>query len=84
MGDEYISLLRGLQMEHQLNPLIEDNPADTLYNARSILAALQECYCAKDAHEREPEAIVYTGLFWILKCVDGALAFEGNRVTSKT
>lgn len=61
------------------NPLIQNDSADTLYNLRSILAVLQEFYCAKDIADREQEEITYTGLFWILKCVDNALAFEEER-----
>ena len=62
------------------NPLIEDDPSDTLYNARSVLAALQDYYCATDLPSREQDEIVYTGLFWILKFGDDALAFEAERV----
>jgi len=62
------------------NPLIEDDPSDTLYNARSVLAALQDYYCATDLSNREQDEIVYTGLFWILKLADDALAFESERV----
>ncbi len=64
------------------NPLIEDDPADTIYNARSVLAAIQEYYCAKDLPNREQSEMVYTGLFWMLKIADEALAYEAERVSN--
>jgi len=62
------------------NPLIKDDSSDILYNARSVLAALKDYYCATDLPNRGQDEIVYTGLFWILKLTDEALAFESERV----
>lgn len=64
--------------KHQ-NPLIQENPLETMYNVRSILSTLQEFYSASDLPDREQTEETYCGLYWILKCADHALEYEIER-----
>jgi len=67
-------------MSSDRNPIIQDDPADTLYYVQCVMVALQEYYCAVDLPDRSQCPMVYTGLYWILKCSDEALGYERERV----
>lgn len=70
-------------MTEHTNPLIHDDPRDTLAFTRSVLAVLKEFYCLNDIPSREPpagvQAELYTGLFYILQSIDDAIAHEIER-----
>lgn len=74
---------QGDPMEAYQNPIIQDNPTDTLYYVQSVLAVLQEFYCAVDLPQRDQDKNVCCGLHWILRCSDNALDFEIERLNKK-
>lgn len=67
-------------METHQNPIIQDNPSDTLSNVQAILTTLQEFYCAADLSQRSPDENVFCGLYWILRCTDNAIDYEIQRL----
>ncbi|MFT7559154.1 MAG: hypothetical protein ACI93R_001059 [Flavobacteriales bacterium] len=61
------------------NPLIQDDPVDTMSYVRSVLCTLQDFYVAIDMPDKAQGKDTYCGLYWILKCADNALEFEIER-----
>ena len=79
----YLPIYETTNMERYQNPIIQDDPADTLYHVKSVLSVLQEYYTSTDLHERTLSEEVSCGLYWILKCSDNALEFEIKRTKNK-
>jgi hypothetical protein len=70
-------------MKDYQNPIIQDNPIDTLYYAQSVLSVLQEFYSAVDLPQRDQDKNICCGLYWILKCTGNAIGYEIERFGKK-
>jgi hypothetical protein len=62
------------------NPIIQNKPADTILNVKSVLAFLQDYYLSTELPERCQTLENYTGLSLVLECAYLALDFEISRV----
>ncbi len=62
------------------NPLIQDNPADTLSNIGQVITFLQDYHLSSSEPDSPQQSDVHSGLFWVLRSVNQAVEFELARL----
>lgn len=64
------------------NPLLCDDPEDTLHQAHCLLLLLKKMHACNDYHAFEDNAI-NTGIYGLLQCANHAIAYEINQMHKK-
>ena len=62
------------------NPLIQDNPADTLTNIEQVISLLQDYHLVSSQPDSPQQSDTHSGLFWVLQSVNQAVKFELARL----
>ncbi len=62
------------------NPLIQDNPADTLTNIEQVINFLQDYHLTHSQPDSPQQSDTHSGLFWVLRSVNQAIEFELERL----
>ena len=68
-----------IPMPNNKNPLIQDDPRDTLHQAHCMLLLLEELHASSDAQSLLDEGI-NMGVYGLLQCANQALAYELERM----
>ncbi len=58
------------------NPLIQDNPADTLTNIEQVIPFLQDYHLSSSQPDSTQQSDTHSGLFWVLRSVNQAIELE--------
>ena len=61
--------------DYTRNPLISEDPEDTLHKAHCLLSILEGLYANQDSQWLQNEC-AYTGVQLILQCANDAIAYE--------
>ena len=65
-------------IDHQ-NPLIKEHTEDTLHHTHCLLLLLEELHAAEDNQSLQDHNI-NMGIYSLLQCANGALAYEIERM----
>lgn len=62
------------------NPIIQDNPVDTLTNIEQVITFLQDYHLSSSQPDSPQQSDSHSGLFWVLQSVNQAIEFELARL----